>query len=131
MRRYLSKTLAGKAGSSTAVAWLCAAVELTRASGPESQPHGELLSIDAALDRLAEVDSSAAELVKLQFRRIHDRPVGRGSRRLPTHGRPAVELCPARGLRALRGRTRRPMTRGSDPRFVHRDRPYQPDGRES
>jgi RNA polymerase sigma factor (TIGR02999 family) len=42
-------------------------VELSAVPEPATPPDDELLSIDAALDRLATVDSRAAELVKLRY----------------------------------------------------------------
>jgi RNA polymerase sigma factor (TIGR02999 family) len=44
-----------------------AAIELSALSEPERQPYDEMLAIDLALDQLALVDSSAAELVKLRY----------------------------------------------------------------
>ena len=44
-----------------------AAVEPAELTAPEDRPVDELLAVDAALDRLAAVDPSAAELVKLRY----------------------------------------------------------------
>ena len=44
-----------------------AAVEPAELPAPEDRPVDELLAVDAALDRLAAVDPSAAELVKLRY----------------------------------------------------------------
>jgi RNA polymerase sigma factor (TIGR02999 family) len=43
------------------------AIEMSELPEPETRPDEELLLIDGALDRLAECDSNAAELVKLRY----------------------------------------------------------------
>jgi len=42
-------------------------IEAGAIAAPETQPPEELLAVDAALDRLAAADSTAAELVKLRY----------------------------------------------------------------